>query len=75
MITKETALKLKPFISNTENMEGLVMYIKDRLAFLHREMEITYDPSYMARLQGQAKELRRMTTIREEVTKILGENN
>ena len=68
MITTDTARKLLSLVNSKQNMDRLSAYVADRISFLHRELESKNDPIDIYRLQGQIKEVKRLLTLREEVT-------
>ena len=66
---KELARSLLLLVNEPASREALNMYQNHRLQLLRTQLESTQTFEETARIQGQIKELRRLETLREEVTK------
>lgn len=63
----EIAKKLLPLINTKKNTDALQLYAVDRIEFIHRQLEIATSWDEVKELQGQAKETRRLLSLRDEV--------
>jgi len=63
----EIAKKLLPLINTKKNTDALQLYAVDRIEFIHRQLEIATSWDEVKELQGQAKETRRLFSLRDEV--------
>mgnify|MGYP003114863193 CR=1 FL=1 len=63
----EIAKKLLPLINTKKNTDALQLYAVDRIEFIHRQLEIATSWDEVKELQGQAKETRRLLSLKDEV--------
>lgn len=63
----EIAKKLLPLINTKKNTDALQVYAVDRIEFIHRQLEIATSWDEVKELQGQAKETRRLFSLKDEV--------
>lgn len=64
---QETAKKLLPWVQKS-NEKFFLFYVEERLDFLRKVLEVCSDQNEIFRLQGQIKEVKRLLTIRDEIT-------
>lgn len=68
-MNRDLARQLLPIVNDKDLMERLQAYVSYRIE-LHRDnLEKHADPERMWRLQAQILELRRLSTLRDEVLK------
>ena len=60
-------MNLKPLVNNNEIWNSFNDEIDRRLNYVHIQMEQTIKPEDLYRLQGEAKALRRLKLLRDEV--------
>ena len=63
----EIAKKLLPLVNTKKNTDALQTYAVDRIEFIHRQLEIATSWDEVKELQGQAKEARRLISLKDEV--------
>lgn len=63
----EIAKKILPLINTKKNTDALQLYAVDRIEFIHRQLEIATSWDEVKELQGQAKEARRLLSLKDEV--------
>tara|TARA_E500000318_G_scaffold111702_2_gene131307 strand:+ start:322 stop:543 length:222 start_codon:yes stop_codon:yes gene_type:complete len=63
----EIAKKLLPLINTKKTTDSLHLYALYRIEFLHRQLEIATSWDEVKELQGQAKEARRLFSLKDEV--------
>lgn len=61
--------KLLPLVNDYDQMERLTNYINHRIETLRDHMENTLEVDQIRASQGALKELRRFSTLRDEVLK------
>lgn len=73
MLQDNTVRKLLPMVNNKQNEERLAAYVSDRVSYLHKQLEQCTNAEDMRLIQGAIKEIRRLTTLREEITQMAKE--
>lgn len=68
MLTDNTVRKLLPMVNNRQNEERIAAYVSDRVTYLYRQLEQCGTFEEMKTLQGQIKELKRLLTLKDEVS-------
>ena len=64
---KEVAKKLLKLVNVKSNTDLLEFYAKDRVQILYRQMEHLASIDEIRQIQGAIREIKRLTTIRDEV--------
>jgi len=65
-MTPDTAKKLLPLVNVVKHNDALQVYALERIAFLHRQLEIATSFDEVKELQGALKEMRKFLTLKEE---------
>lgn len=60
-------MNLKPLVNDNNLYSSLLEYFKGELDKTHREMEVAETEQERLRLQGQARFIRKMFTLKERV--------
>lgn len=68
MIEKEEAEKFLPLVNDVATMQLLQEYAAYRIKVLQKSLENLNLPMEIHRVQGHISELRRFTTLKDEVT-------
>ena len=68
MLKDDTVRKLLPMVNNKQNEDRIAAYVSDRISYLYTQMEQCTTVEELKTLQGQIKEVRRLDTLRDEVT-------
>jgi len=68
MLQDNTVRKLLPMVNNRQNEERIAAYVSDRISYLHKQLEQCSTVEEMNKVQGQLKEVRRLGTLKDEVT-------
>jgi hypothetical protein len=63
----ELAKKLLPLVNTKKNTDAMQIYALDRIEFIHRQLEIATSWDEVKELQGQAREARRLLSLKDEV--------
>ena len=69
MISKDIYRALLPLVNEHEQMKRLNMYVEHRIEALRDQLETLSDVEQVKAYQGSIRELRRFTTLRDEVRK------
>ena len=64
---KEVAKKLLKLVNVKSNTDLLEFYAKERVQILYRQMEQLASVDEIRQIQGAIREIKRLTTIRDEV--------
>ena len=64
---KEVAKKLLKLVNVKSNTDLLEFYAKERVQLLYRQMEQLASVDEIRQIQGAIREIKRLTTIRDEV--------
>ena len=64
---KEVAKKLLKLVKGKSNTHLLEFYAKERVQILYRQMEQLASVDEIRQIQGAIREIKRLTTIRDEV--------
>lgn len=64
---RDLALKLLPLVNDLDAMDRLQAYIDFRLALVRGQLETVKEHSMILELQGKIAELKRFSTLRDEV--------
>jgi|TARA_Y100001937_G_scaffold31383_1_gene44945 hypothetical protein len=64
---KEVAKKLLKLVNVKSNTDLLEFYAKERVQILYRQMEQLVNIDEIRQIQGAIREIKRLTTIRDEV--------
>ena len=64
---KEVAKKLLKLVNVKSNTDLLEFYAKERVQILYRQMEQLASVDEILQIQGAIREIKRLTTIRDEV--------
>ena len=64
---KEVAKKLLKLVNVKSNTDLLEFYAKERVQILYSQMEQLASFDYIRQIQGAIREIKRLTTIRDEV--------
>ena len=64
---KEVAKKLLKLVNVKSNTDLLEFYAKERVQILYRQMEHLASVDEIRQIQGAIREIKRLTTIRDEV--------
>ena len=64
---KEVAKKLLKLVNVKSNTDLLELYMNHRVSVLYKQMEKARDLDELRQTQGAIKELRRLSTLRDEV--------
>ena len=72
---KEVARKLLKLVNVKSNIDLLELYMNHRVAVLHKQMEQARDLDELRQTQGAIKELRRLSTLRDEVITLSKDEN
>ena len=64
---KEGAKKLLKLVNVKSNTDLLEFYAKERVQILYRQMEQLASVDEIRQIQGAIREIKRLTTIRDEV--------
>lgn len=65
-MSPDTAKKLLPLVNVAKHNDALQVYALERIAFLHRQLEIATSYEEVKELQGGLKEMRKFLTLKEE---------
>ena len=68
MLQDNTVRKLLPMVNNRQNEERIAAYVSDRVSYLYKQLEQCKTVEELHSLQGQIREVRRLSTLRDEVT-------
>jgi len=68
-VTREQYRKLLPLVNNKDMMDVLELYTDVRIDTLRDLLETTQDQYQIRGIQSSIKELRRFSTLRDEVLK------
>jgi len=63
----EIAKKLLPLVNTKKSADAVNLYAVNRIAFIQRQLEIATSWDEVKELQGQAKEARRLISLKDEV--------
>jgi len=73
-MSPDLAKKLLPLVNVEKHKHALQAYALERIAFLHRQLEIATSIEEVKELQGSLKEMRKFMTLKEEVHQKAKEN-
>jgi hypothetical protein len=65
-MSPDIAKKLLPLVNVDKHTHALHAYAVERIAFLHRQLEIATSYEEVKELQGSLKEMRKFLTLKEE---------
>ena len=63
----ENAKKLLSFVNIKKNMDSIDTYARMRISQMHKQLEQATDIKDIQHAQGAIRELKRLTTLRDEV--------
>jgi hypothetical protein len=71
-MNKQLAIDLIPLVNSIDNRASLEAYVGYRISDLLRQLETARDMEQVRAIQGAVTELRRFSTLRDEVLQAAG---